>query len=492
MKKFLTNAFNFVFFILIFYLFTNMLLNTKINNVFIDVCAILYIFIIYSLKNKISKVNISNYMFIIVFFIIIILQSISGYLFKVLPTWDFGIIHNEAKNFSFEIKNLNYFCRYPNNIPTAYLLRFVYFVANLFNIKKLINVGIGFNIFMIDISILLIVLTVKEIFGKNKAFFILFDIALMPIIYLIVPIFYTDTFSMPFVIASVYLYLKFLKAKNKNRKIWYSILMSFIIFLGMNIKITVGIIFVAILIYEIFLKKQTLKNIVYPLISTFSLLCFIVLEIFIFKYNCTYIKRIENERYGFFHYVMMSTSSQGGFVDSDVEYTASFKTKEEKKQADIKRWKQKMIKYDTPQKFIMMITKKQLQIWNVGNYHIAGLLYDDAIRIGSIQDLVYKNNKLFLTFMQIQRISTVLLIIISIFYTKREKYEKEINYIARLSVLGFILFFSFWEVAPRYLIHFIPILILLHIYALETLNQIFAKLKIYDKIKTKLKKESEK
>ena len=139
-------------------------------------------------------------------------------------------------------------------------MKIIFYTFKLLNIKQYINVGITVNILAIDLSILMVVLVVKEILGKEKAFFTLFFITLMPIIYLSVPIFYTDTLSMPFTIMILYLYLKLKKQQNTRNKIIYSILIGIITVLGMNIKVTVGIIYIAILIYEIILNKKIILD----------------------------------------------------------------------------------------------------------------------------------------------------------------------------------------------------------------------------------------
>ena len=471
MKKFFKNSFNILFFVCITYLMINILMNSKLNNI----------------EKKISKISIKKYMFFIVFFIMIFLQMIAGYLFKVLPSWDFGTVYMEGINPSFQIQNLTYFCRFPNNMPTAYLLKIIFLVIRLFKIKDYLYVGMVINIFCIDISILMTILTVKEMLGKENAFFSLIFMAQMSVFYLIVPIFYTDTFSMPFAISQLYIFLKFRKAENQKKKILYSMCLSIFAFLGMNIKVTVGVCFVAIMIYEIFLNEESnLKQMIYPCISIVSLVLLIFFEMLLFKYHCEYIERIDNERFGFYHYLMMSASMQGGYNDLECEYTASFPTKEEKKEADITRYKEKMKNFNTVKSFLALVTNKEIEMWGVGTYYIPQLLFGNKIRTGPIQKLVYgENNKLYIYFSQVQRISMIVLIWLSIFYRDKSYLNKSINTILRLATLGFIIFFTFWEVAPRYIIHFLPIFIVLQIFGLETCEQIFSDLKNIDISKLK-------
>lgn len=487
MKKIFSNIFNILFFVVFSYLMFVILGKFNLNNIIISCGAIVYGFFLIFLKKDIYDKSYNKKIYILLFALIIIIQIIMGYFFRTVPSWDFGIVFTEGLNKSWKIVNLGYFCRYPNNIPLAYLFKVILKITRFFKIKNYIYTGMGINMFFINISILFIVLTVKEIFGTKKALFSLVFLMQMPIFYLSVPIFYSDTISMPFTIIPMYFFIKFKKSENKKYKIIYSLLISIFAFLGINIKITTGICFIAIIIYEIFLDKETdLKKFTYQLISVITLICLIFGEALLFKYKCDYVDRIDNERFGFYHYLMMSMSTQGGFYTRDVEYTASFKTKEEKKEADIARLKEKMQNFNTPKKFLKLVTSKQVQLWGVGTFYIPQLLYEGRIRKGVIQSLVYGDKRAgFMYFSQVQRILMIVLIWLSIFYRDKSYLNKSINTILRLATLGFIIFFTFWEVAPRYIIHFLPIFIVLQIFGLETCEQIFSDLKNIDISKLK-------
>lgn len=484
MKDFFKKIFNVIFVIIIIYMIYSMYmykLKTSYNRTMLYVVSILYIMIMILCFRKISKKHIKKYMFIILGIIIVTIQIICAYLFKVYPSWDFGIVYREATDFFGKVDSIDYFCKYPNNIPILIFLKIIFYTFKLLNIKQYINVGITVNILAIDLSILMVVLVVKEILGKEKAFFTLFFITLMPIIYLSVPIFYTDTLSMPFTIMILYLYLKLKKQQNTRNKIIYSILIGIITVLGMNIKVTVGIIYIAILIYEIILNKKNNFRL-YTLLSLGIIIMLIILETLVFKYLFKYSDKLYNESFPVTHHIMMALDNNGTYTLKDEEFTTSFKTRKEKKKANIEEINIRLKKYDTLNKKIKFITSKEIMIWNDGTYDIPQLLNNGHINNGKIQNSIYKNNDIYVYISQMQRVSMMILLVVSSLYKddKKEENNDAVNVISRLSILGLILFFLFWEIRSRYIINYIPIFVVTQIIGIELLDK-----KLKKRIKTK-------
>lgn len=464
MKKFLNAIFDVIFVIAILFLIRGIIQ----NNITSYAKIIIYIILMLFIYKKIQKVKIKKYMFILLFLIIVVLQIVSAYFFKVIPAWDFGSVYNEANVFSEKIRNLDYFCRYPNNIPVMFILKTIFYICKIFGLTHTLNIGIAVNIIAIDLSIIMLILVIKELLGKEKAFFTLLFVFIMPIIYLAVPIFYTDTFSMSFPILIIYIYIKLKKEENKKKKTIYSILLGVVTVIGINIKITVGITFIAILIYEIMLcKEQEIKNILYSIFAVITIVTIILSEVAIFKFAFKDLEKLRNESFPITHFIMMALSRSGRYNPQDVRFTASFKTKEEKINANIEEIKVRLREYDTFGKFINFIRVKELQIWNDGTYFMPTLLSQYNVRDGKIHNLIYEKG--FIWISKLQRELLMVMMLVATFY-KRGKKEESINIISRLSILGLIIFFSFWEISSRYIINYIPILTLIEILGMEVLN----------------------
>lgn len=476
MKK----IFNSLFFIIITYLLYNLFrYNAKINKTIVYVIAVIYIIAIAFLYKKIDKLKVNKYMFMVMFIIMLLLQIMAGYVFKVFPSWDFGVIYREALKSNELINDVKYFSIYPNNIPTLMILKLIFSVVNLLKGKFFIESAIGLNIIAIDVSIIFSVLIINKVYGKNKAFFSLIFILFTPLIYLSVPIFYTDTLSMPFPIIAIYLYILFRNSEGKRKKIIFSFSIAFITLLGMNIKPTVVIVYIAIIIYDIFINKYEKKReIIYPILSIVLIFALINIEKFIFKVVFSdYIEQIENNSFTITQHLVMGLHNDGKFNQKDYEYTLSFIGRAEKTRGDIEKIKEYFGKILPLENAIKFFTHKEVLLWIDGNYELNIFLAHGYYRTGTIQSLIYKNNTIYLYISQVQRIALIILMIIACFNKNKAKNEEIINYISRIAILGIIIFFAFWEINSRYLINYFPVFILIQIVGINEVNKLTENLK---------------
>ena len=84
-----------------------------------------------------------NIIFMISMVLIIVIQLISSYKLAVFPSWDFGIVYNQAvrlaENPSAPISED--FAKYPNNIGLCYILSKLFRVSNILNIKHYLTMA---------------------------------------------------------------------------------------------------------------------------------------------------------------------------------------------------------------------------------------------------------------------------------------------------------------------------------------------------------------
>ena len=475
-KKVFEKLFNILFGIVLIWIIYNMYfqkIKTSYNKFTLYMVTVLFILTILVLYRKLKDFEIKKYMFVVIFAIIIILQIISTILFKINPFWDLKDVYKEATNFSCLINDKDYFFKYPNNIPIALFLKGIFYLCSLIKFKKYIDIGMFVNLLFIDFSIFIMILTVKEIFGKNKAFLSLILISIMPVIYQSVPIFYTDTLSMPFPILILYLFLKLKKTQDNKKKLMYSIFLGFVTVLGMNFKITVLIIYIAIFIYEIFVDKNKKIEIFGTGISLVALICFVLLEVFIFNQLLSQEdkERLINEQFPATHFIMMSLNTKGGYNQKDFDYTSTFSTKQEKIEANIVEIKKEWGKYKTIQEKNAFLSKKAMGIWNDGTYDVIKMLKIGISNHHIVQTYLTDYQKIYVFITQSQRVFLMLLMFIAIFYKKDEDdLIKSANLITRISVFGLILFFLLWEVRAKYIINYIPIFVIIELIGIHVLD----------------------
>lgn len=480
MKKILRNTINIIFAIISIYLIISITIQKKslmfkYDQLKLILCISIIIGILIFIYICISKKEIKHEKAITItaFAIIVILQLILGNLFKVTPSWDFGRIFREATDFSNTNNNIDYFCMCPNNIPILILFKSIFYIFNSIGLTNFLEIGIVINIIAIDLSILFTYLVAKKCIGINKAIMILIIFAIMPTTYLYAPIFYTDTLSMLFPILTIYLYLKIKELKNIKSLILLNILLGIVIFIGINLKFTIIIAWIAICIYEIFINKkdkQQCKQIVIGIgTAILVILALTCGKSFILKNYFIYYDKMENDKLPATHYIMMSLKGDGRYSQKDVDYSTSFNTYNERIEGNIAEIRNRAKKHTEEKDWLEFINNKIRSTWGDGTFYIPWQLERKPINNGIWQDFVFRDGKysdIYKYYSQAIYISMLIFGLLSLFNT-----EKRLGIIGRLIIIGVFLTFVIWEAKSRYIVNFIPIFIIIEILGLDTMDK---------------------
>ena len=287
---------------------------------------------------------------------------------------------------------------------------------------------------------------------------------------------YNDMTSIIFPIAAYDLYLRRDTTKWDYPR-WMGIFL--LVFLGYKIKPTVLIILIAIGICEtfhIFLKKGDRES-RYRFISTaMSAIAVFMLGNVIFSsaVNATPITINEELNTGPLHMFMMgmNDANDGCFVYTDVTYSFSYETKKERTQAQLLRIKSRFENY-TPERFLTFLSKKALVVFNDGSFAWGGEagFFDRKYTRGALSDF-YKNIyydlgtvfPLKLNVFQLLWYITLLLV----FLVHRLRVDKN-TLILCLAVTGIFVFDMLFEARARYLIVYVPMIMVLAIHVLASL-----------------------
>lgn len=447
------------------------------KNIIIIVGIAIYITIIFSVYKAIVKASFKHKKVVVssIFVIITVFQIICAINFQSRPIWDFPVIQKFARDFNGEyLWGYEYIAQYPNNLFLYGIFKVMYKLANLIGFYNYDLIGIIFNMICIDLSALFTFLTVKKAFNSyNKGIFGLIIFATISPIFVYTSIYYTDTLSMLFAPLMIYIFLFLKDEKNIKKNIAYSLLLGVTTVIGMMLKMTVIIVLIAILIRWIFSSTKA----VYKIVSISSIIA-IMLCMFVCK---SFVTQKLYERYGikeekqipYTHWIMMGLKGNGGYNEEDFQYTQSFKTKEEKTSANITEIKNR-ISNMIETKNLKFVVNKFLYTWGDGTYFCLNkVVYkfgDTKTELKHFQDSW--KVKAYVSVSQIRHISMLLLILSSYFvFIKRENKdnEKDVEIISKLVILGTVAFFMLWEARSRYLVNFIPVLIIAEIYGIESL-----------------------
>lgn len=437
---------------------------------------LLWSFIFIKLKKHKKDISIKKEVIIlIIYFILVsIIQYITLKQLDVIPHSDYGVIYDNALKYATTGSRTNamyieYFQLFPNNIFMFFMMLFSIKVGMLFHISALNSIHL-LNMFFIDLSLLLIYLTVRKLFGKKEAIFSLIITFFFQALFIYTPIVYSDTLSLFIGILFVYLYT-FIDNKINKKNIILFILIGLLAFIGKSIKVTSLIVLIA-LVFNYFLKNKFKNTVISLLIIGITFLSFntifnkvfVSAERFSFKVN-------DYGSYPYTHWLMMGVedpdadnsgrNSYGGYNSNDYEKTLSFKTGKEAQKYNLKEYKRRVSKLGVFG-YGEFLTRKNVNIWSDGYYFSNVAISINPVNTTKLRSFITDKKTRYygIYFNQAVVFSFFITLIVGAYLKLKEKKYKEIDYV-RLSIIGILVFLTFWEARSRYLVNFIPIFILI-------------------------------
>mgnify|MGYP003433817205 FL=1 len=262
--------------------------------------------------------------FLLIFFV---LQLLVAWCMEVAvtPGWDFGIVFGAARDSVLQgtLPNL-YFANFPNNAPIYFFLIFLFRIFHFFGCHDFLWPAIVVNLLFVQLSLFLFYLTLRKLWGVRQALFGLFvSFFCLPFL-LYGPIVYTDTLTMPFPIATLLLWLfardAFAQGALK-RGVSLCIAAGGICALGAKLKITVLIVLIALLIDALF-AAFSMRKTVLIFISALGTFCLVFTLQSVFAAHSALLPVYDkNDAIPYTHWVMMGLSGVGGYNNDDYELT---------------------------------------------------------------------------------------------------------------------------------------------------------------------------
>ena len=450
----------------------------SIKNVFIIIIGLVSIilvnkYIIEKLKEKEIKILV-----IIIMTLFLVFEILSAYFFKVQYNWDFKWVMDSAKEIivTGDTENLYYFKIFPNNLGALIIVTAA--------MKIFFGNEIGayiINIIFILLAALFAVLSAKKIGGYKLALNTMILLFLTLPLYLYSPIIYTDTLSVAFPVITLYCWLvaKEQKEKSKKKYLLAIILMTVFTAIGYFIKPVAAIVFVAIIIEEIFTNKKVLKNI------AISLAIFLVCMVLFNKISEKVIlkdARKNVHEYPLTHWIMMGLNtpeSEGGtsigygaYSQKDSDYTATSGNYEEKKQANITKIKERLNNFGL-KGYIKFIYKKWQYVWNDGTYYVLNIIGWDTINTKSIPYRIVLGDESNITKSIMKHFNNIVFFVILVGLAidiKNKEKSKEARVLG-ISIVGIGIFLTIWEARSRYIYFMIPVFCVLCAIGIDIINK---------------------
>lgn len=428
--------------------------------------------------------------FLIIAAAVLVLQIVFAVMLKSELINDLSYIDNAARDFSknwdkndlylhLPERHQGYFARYPNNHALLIIVSVIYFITDrLFGVTP-VWVPIIINTLGLFLSYVLMYLISKKLFNnKTISLFTAILGAGFCVFYTYTPYYYTDSFSMPFVMGSIYLFLCGFDSDKKKNIVICLVLSMLLMVIGYKIKGSAIILLPAFLIYIIFFtKKYNLKRhlkqigIMFLGFAVSIALCGGIINAF----HITDAEETENREFPFVHWIMMGLHDRGGYYDNDFWYTEHSGDYENKKDADIDKIKERIQDYGIGGMFVHL-AKKISYTWGDGSYFISR--YVKKGEDNFLRRFVVKSNAFKLYFCSYHFVILGMIFLSFIFGMISKQSSKDI--LLRIIICGIFIFFVIWEARSRYLVNFSPLFIIV---AASTIKQLSVLLKKRKRVK---------
>lgn len=411
----------------------------------------------------------------ILFLLMIALQIWLGWLLRITPGNDRNVILCQAIEMAESgiwktSQEWNYyFLRYPNNQILLLIEACWFSLVKQLGATNYLMANIVLNIAMIDLAVFFLLRLVKKVWNQRMELYCMILVFLFVPVYLYGPFVYTDSLTLPVVAGAALLYYKLMFEgkgffhKSPIRKNFGFVLLGAVIWLGFSLKATIAILLLAFCIHLVCAQRRR------GAITSILMIC-----VFVFLQTGTsaVIKQAhivdetsyDTENFPFTHWIMMGLKGVGNYDKTEREFTSSFATKEEKKQANLRVIKERLHDYGKNGLILHQLGKGSYT-WSNGMYDMEFYLNKEPIQDNPLQQWVFSKGK----YIRILKIYTegyhliMQVSILALLINGIKKRKMDIFAVISLCVLGLFLFLMIWETRPRYLMHFFPLFFFLSI-----------------------------
>lgn len=398
------------------------------------------------------------------------MQIYSSFLLRFDPLFDLEAIYKGAiewsrtgtfRNYSSSTCDSYYFYRFPNNLGGLALLTLVLKAASLFGVNDTFLVASVFNSLLSAGTMALAAGISKRLFGAVCGVMTLFFFGCSLPFYFIAPVFYTDALSMIFPVLILYIYLK-----SQNYQTWHQLalcgmLMGLAAGIGMLIKFTVVIAVIASMIYMLLHRhwKQTLS-----FAAGAALAIGLILTSFdTYIYSAQLDKSIARQmNLPYTHWIMMALNERGAFSLNDLKLTMSIQDPDERRIKTEEKIRERIDKLGTSG-ILKLVQTKSVRSFGDGTYALSDFLDDRPKNSTTLHKALLYNGARYQTYQHIcGGIFFGILAFMAISGLKNvfSRQRSAYCFIPQLSVFGIWLFLMMWETTGRYMINYIPMMII--------------------------------
>ena len=425
---------------------------------------------------KLPEIPLNAYRVIIpvIFVVYMLCLTLFGITTMTVPISDLEILVKSA-DYWLENGNIirysNYFTVCRNTLGNAIFIYLMFIPMHMLGIDIFSNTaeswGIAVNCLMIVLAVFFLYRIAVRVI-KNRNFHILFLLLCCVYVpfYLWAHRYYSDTLSLPFLTAAVWLYLKCRETCGRKAVV-YAVLCGICLWTGYFIRGSLVIALVAIVIFSVFCDgKDFIKRglcVLITFVITLSGWNYYVNHNSWIDYSNT-----QESEYPLTMWFIYGSHGEGNYNDEDVNYLQSLPAAERPAAA-----KEKLKEY-----YSQYNLKSYLEFLNLkygityGNGMFDAELYLNSQRnYNFTHHILIEGRPYFAPFRYMANaihFTVFIFAVISAFVNWRKK-EWNAAMLMQITMLGNVLFYSFWETKARYAFGITPLLLFLCIYTLYEL-----------------------
>lgn len=432
-------------------------------------CVLIYFLLKERDKNDSSEKQVVNWGIIASVFLFILQLVIVANMFF-YPGWDAGGIRDTVFEIINGTNNIWYpYSRFPGNINITAIMVIIAKISQAVGVKAYAGI-LTVNVLFVNLAGLFTYLCAYKITDSvriSKFSWFIFSLLVGLSAWISVP--YADTFSILLPILIFYLYITIKPGEKVDLK-WFFI--GFLSLYGATIRKTVLVVLIAIIVVELLkafaqMDKKKWVNFFLSL-GLIALSIFPVLVISSLSEDMLGIEINDEESFSIYHLAMMGLNGEtnGVFSQDDVDFSASFKTVEERNEKNLEVIEKRLRDF----KFfgyLKFLGEKALVFFSDGSFAwgVEGNFYQSIPeRFSSLsmflKEMYYNDgslNPLLKTFQQILWFVILLLLPLLGVLGKRPESNRTI---IMLTIIGLVFALFIFEARARYLYHYTPLFVL--------------------------------
>lgn len=400
------------------------------------------------------------------------IQIYMGRQLAVDPGWDFGNVFYGAlevvENGHLVTLN-NGFLQYPNNLFALVFLATVFKLIAPFKTATIFT-GIWLNVMMIDLAVVLIFLWMRMVWTPRKAFYGAVVCFFLSPYYLYVPIFYTDTLSLPFAAGTVFLYEWMRRREKKGKKaFWGYLLLGILCVAGYLLKGSMAVFAIAIVLHMLMRMagkgdgqngQRKKEGVRLGCFAAGFIAFFLIWKAWLPASHI--IDYTEREKFEFpvVQWLMMGAGGNGNWSAQDQILATNTDTIAQRTQVCTQMFQNRIRERGFTGMLRHFINKGAKVTWGDGLYFTYEKLKREPFYDSWLHDYVLQSGS---HFQDLEKWTTgfhivmLLFVLLSVWKGVRSRKIDTMSLI-RLTVLGIMLFFFLWETRTRYLTTITPLL----------------------------------